>query len=1148
MPYKNEMMLMGMDAPADTSTELCFNPPEGPFGSNNVVTGNIAYRGDEDWIAIKLTEGNTYTITVGGGKGGTLNDSVLKLMDGKGGLIDMHDDVKPAEGMLGSKLVFTPEAGSGTQTYYISVSGYTGNPGATNLGSYTVMVEEMDALMAGEGEPITGTDMDDKLFGTDDSETITGMEGNDTLNGMGGDDTLDGGDGNDLLVGGAGADTLKGGKGVDTISYMSSPMGVTINLLSGAARGGDAGGDELGEMIENVIGSMDDDTLTGNDGKNMLSGLGGDDTLDGGDGDDTLEGGPGADRLTGGDDDDTASYAGSRMGVTVRLHANQAMGGDAEGDVFVDMTTAEYLMPAEDPDDPAVPMTETVPDIIHLTGSHMADILAGDSRNNTIMGNGGDDKLYGGPGGGNDMLQGGPGNDMLFGGRGDDELHGGGGDDMLNGGAGDDMFYGGLGNDMIYADAGDAGTISGAAMTFVAAAVDDPMTPFNEITGNAPGENDILSYARNEEKVTIDLNGARFVSIETLIGTDDDDDELTGTASAAETIEGRDGGDTLVGGGVADDGISDTLSYRSSDRGVNITLMGADASAAATAQATTTGGHASGDEATGFENVTGSAHDDDLTGNAIDNVLKGLDGDDELMGAGGSDTLEGGAGADELDGGEVAANADGLDTATDILSYASSDAAVHVDLKTNEVSGGHAAGDEIEAQDGAAKNNAAGSADHGIASDIEDVSTFEGVTGSMYNDRLSGDYRMNVLNGGAGDDTLNGREGADRLDGGPGADTLNGGSSQWNSDTTTTDSSGNQVIDELDAHHIDWAVYRSMVIGNDGKGVTVDLEEKEGTAGDAEGDTLIGIELVWGSTGNDTFIASDGADYVHGDAGSDTMSYELSDMGVNVSLTDDNSTAFGTANPAVPPAVSHLGTAIHYITTADGDVAVATATDAQKEANTNGAAEDRLGGIENLTGSNHGDTLTGDTNSNVLKGMGGVDTLTGGAGDDVLMGGAGNDTSLSGGVGNDTLNGGAGNDTLNGGDGNDTFVFSPGNGDDEIGSFVGLGDGTGGADSQTFTTATDSSATDRIDLRAFNIGADDLADLIVIRGGNAVINLGDYGGGTIVFTGISDLDQFDALADADDGGTAGEIDMLSVWEDANSNGMVDSDESGIFIL
>ena len=34
---------------------------------------------------------------------------------------------------------------------------------------------------------------------------------------------------------------------------------------------------------------------------------------------------------------------------------------------------------------------------MHLTGSANADILAGDFRDNTIKGGGGDDKIYGGP-------------------------------------------------------------------------------------------------------------------------------------------------------------------------------------------------------------------------------------------------------------------------------------------------------------------------------------------------------------------------------------------------------------------------------------------------------------------------------------------------------------------------------------------------------------------------------------------------------------------------------------------------------------------------------------------------------------------------------------------------------------------------------
>ena len=239
-------------------------------------------------------------------------------------------------------------------------------------------------------------------------------------------------------------------------------MGVTINLNDGTAIGGDADGDVLGEDIENVRGSMHDDTLTGTDdasqgnrlwglagndtlsgrdGPDMLSGGAGDDVLDGGDEDDTLEGGYGADMLTGGGGADTASYAGSMMGVTVRLHANKAMGGDAEGDTFVDMTTVEYSVPAEDMEDPDIIKEETVPDFVHLTGSAMADILAGDSRDNTIKGGGGDDKIYGGPGGGDDVLMGGRGDDMIFGGRGDDDLSGGMGNDSLWGGPGADTSW-----------------------------------------------------------------------------------------------------------------------------------------------------------------------------------------------------------------------------------------------------------------------------------------------------------------------------------------------------------------------------------------------------------------------------------------------------------------------------------------------------------------------------------------------------------------------------------------------------------------------------------------------------------------------------------------------------------------------------------
>ena len=141
-----------------------------------------------------------------------------------------------------------------------------------NKGAYTVTVTEKDVGPA----DITGTDLADKLDGTDAGEKIDGGKGNDELKGGSGNDDLKGGADNDLLVGGSGADTLSGGAGDDTISYEDSEEGVTINLLTGTAKGGDADGDEIvdndkkDDRVENVQGSMYDDRLTGNDEDNEL--------------------------------------------------------------------------------------------------------------------------------------------------------------------------------------------------------------------------------------------------------------------------------------------------------------------------------------------------------------------------------------------------------------------------------------------------------------------------------------------------------------------------------------------------------------------------------------------------------------------------------------------------------------------------------------------------------------------------------------------------------------------------------------------------------------------------------------------------------------------------------------------------------------
>ena len=213
----------------------------------------------------------------------------------------------------------------------------------------------------------------------------------------------------------------------------------------------------------------------------------------------------------------------------------------------------EYTVADEDGDE--TDHEAMLPDIMHLTGSAMADVLAGDMRNNTIMGGGGDDMIYGGPspmggtGDGDDTnadtLMGGGGSDKIYGGvgadtlHGDGAMHGPGGNDTLVGGGGADTYYGGAGSDMIYADADDA-TINGWVMTPPAA--DDPDTPGDDTTeaGADPMNVDTVSYAmvvnEAETGVTRALNdpggttatgGATITNVENIIGTEYDD-TLTG--------------------------------------------------------------------------------------------------------------------------------------------------------------------------------------------------------------------------------------------------------------------------------------------------------------------------------------------------------------------------------------------------------------------------------------------------------------------------------------------------------------------------------------------------------------------------------------------------------------------------------------------
>ncbi|WP_421297648.1 beta strand repeat-containing protein, partial [Aeromonas veronii] len=177
---------------------------------------------------------------------------------------------------------------------------------------------------------LTGSYLDEILIGGSGDETLDGNAGNDILLGGGGNDGLSGGDGNDILVGGAGNDTLNGGAGNDTASYIdiTGGVGVTVMVNGNNQATVGAGSDSLSN-IENLVGSMFGDTLTGDGSANILSGLAGNDTLIGGGGDDLLIGGTGNDTLTGSSGKDTFKWqAGDAGGTDTIMDFTRGANGD----------------------------------------------------------------------------------------------------------------------------------------------------------------------------------------------------------------------------------------------------------------------------------------------------------------------------------------------------------------------------------------------------------------------------------------------------------------------------------------------------------------------------------------------------------------------------------------------------------------------------------------------------------------------------------------------------------------------------------------------------------------------------------------------------------------------------------------------------
>jgi Ca2+-binding RTX toxin-like protein len=507
---------------------------------------------------------------------------------------------------------------------------------------------------------------------------------------------------------------------------------------------GDTNGDLLADFALDLIGNIALATgsfvansflaavLTGTADADQLVGQKLPETLIGLEGDDSLSGGGGPDTLVGGDGNDT--YVVTNTGVTI----SEISGEGSEDRV---LASINYTLGADIEN-----LTLSGSGAINGTGNELANAIAGNKAGNVLSGLGGDDRLDGG--GGTDRLIGGEGSDTYvingsgvtiteLAGQGDADtvlsaisftlaaevenlvltgagvingtgnafdniISGNNAANTLNGGAGDDTLDGGLGNDLLIGGAG-----------------------ADDLTGG--GGTDTASYASDTIGVTVSLEigmghggqaeGDTLANIANLTG-----------GSGSDSLEG-DGGNNVLNGGSN----LDTLSYEHAAAAVTVSL--------ATTAAQNTGG-AGTDTVRSFENLVGSAGDDELIGTSGANVLSGLDGDDRINGGAGSDRMIGGGGSDTYY----------VDSTGDVV---------------------------IEAAGQGLADTVLSSITHTLAAEVENL-TLTGTaarngTGNVLNNVIVGNSAANTLSGGLGDDTLNGGLGNDVLNGGAGSDSLTGG-------------------------------------------------------------------------------------------------------------------------------------------------------------------------------------------------------------------------------------------------------------------------------------------------------------------------------------------------------------------------------------
>jgi hypothetical protein len=256
--------------------------------------------------ACRVSQGlKRYDISTGGGDDTVAFDtSSATRGDTAGGTVHLGPGADRFTGLASGASADAVNGGDGADT----IDGGAGDDGVDGGAGD-------DLVSGGPGNDLLGGgDGADHVSGNDGADRVGGGAGNDQVEGGAGNDTVDGGPGDDELEFGAagaalgvglGADDLRGGDGVDRLSYNDHPAAITLTLDGQPGDGSAGEGDNVHDDIETVIGTTQNDVMTGDELGQDLYGHAGQDTIDGAGGDDFLNGGSGEDVIRGGAGDDS---------------------------------------------------------------------------------------------------------------------------------------------------------------------------------------------------------------------------------------------------------------------------------------------------------------------------------------------------------------------------------------------------------------------------------------------------------------------------------------------------------------------------------------------------------------------------------------------------------------------------------------------------------------------------------------------------------------------------------------------------------------------------------------------------------------------------------------------------------------------------